>query len=109
MTDNNTNNNGSHNQPQGNPPNGNGGSGGNSVDFVAMINGLLAAGNRRRLVLRHRGETVLRLPLTVVVLITLILLWQSAFLLVALVALVFFTQTQISFERRSDIQPPYRD
>src|SRR5690554_3712156 len=79
------------------------------VDFAAMINGLLAAGNRRRLVLRHRGETVLRLPLTVVVLITLILLWQSAFLLVALVALVFFTQTQISFERRSDVQPPYRD
>lgn len=107
MTDNNNGNSqNQQNQPQGNQPRGNGG---NNVDFVAMINGILAAGNRRRLVLRHRGETVLRLPLTVVVLIALILLWQSAFLLVALVALVFFTQTQISFERRSDVEPPYRD
>ena len=106
MTDNNGNSQNQQNQPQGNQPRGNGG---NNVDFVAMINGILAAGNRRRLVLRHRGETVLRLPLTVVVLIALILLWQSAFLLVALVALVFFTQTQISFERRSDVEPPYRD
>lgn len=105
MTDN-PNSNQQNQQQQGDPPRGNGG---NSVDFVAMINGILAAGNRRRLVLRHRGETVLRLPLTVVVLIALILLWQSAFLLVALVALVFFTQTQISFERRSDVEPPYRD
>ncbi len=82
------------------------------VDFAAMLNGILAAGNRRRLVLRHRGETVLRLPLTVVAVVALILLWQSAFLLVALVALVFFLQIQVSLERRSDVQqhnPNYRD
>ena len=98
MTDNNSN-------PQGNR------NGSNGIDFAAMLNGLLATGNSLRLVLRHRGETVLRLPLTVVAIAVLILLWQSAFLLVGLVALVFFTQTQVSFERRRDVQqpPPYRD
>lgn len=103
-----------HNQQQQNnqnqQPNQGGNGNQNNVDFVGMINGIIAAGNRRRLVLRHRGETVLRLPLTVLVIITLILLWQSPFLLVALIALVFFTQTQISFERRSNTPPPpYRD
>lgn len=81
------------------------------VDFAGMFNNVLNAGNRRRLVLRHRGETVLRLPLTIVALIALILLWQSPFLLIAMVALVFFLQVQVSFERRSDLvqEPPYRD
>lgn len=88
-------------QPSGNG-NGNGG-----IDFAALLNGLLAAGNRRRLVLRHRGETVLRLPLTIAVLVALILLWQSAFLLVAVVALVLFLQVSVSLERRVDSPPPY--
>lgn len=81
------------------------------IDFAAMFNGLLAAGNRRRLVLRHRGETVLRLPLTIAAVVALILLWQSAFLLVAVVALVLFLQVRVSLERRVDAPPPheYRD
>lgn len=103
MTENNNN----HRNDENRQPNNGGG-----VDFAAMLNGLLAAGNRRRLVLRHRGETVLRMPLTVMAVVALILLWQSPFLLVALVALVFFLQVQVSFERRTDVPPPeqhYRD
>ena len=71
------------------------------IDFAAMFNGLLAAGNRRRLVLR----------LTIVAVIALILLWQSAFLLVAVVALILFLQVSVSLERRVDAPPPpgYRD
>ena len=100
------NNNGNNRGNQGDNRQQNGG-----IDFAAMFNNVLNAGNRRRLVLRHRGETVLRLPLTIVAVIALILLWQSAFLLVALVALVFFLQVQVSFERRSDLsqETPYRD
>lgn len=85
---------------------------GNGVDFMAILNGLLAAGNRRRLVLRHRGETVLRLPLTIAAAVGLIMLWQSAFLLVAVVALILFLQVSVSLERRVDTPPPphgYRD
>lgn len=97
-----------HNQQQ---PGGNNQPNNSGFDFAAMLNGLLAAGNRRRLVLRHRGETVLRLPLTIVALVVLILLWQSAFLLVALVALILFLQVNVSLERRVDAPPPheYRD
>ena len=88
-------------------PAGNSHSSSGGIDFAAMLNGLLAAGNRRRLVLRHRGETVLRLPLTIAVAVGLILLWQSAFLLVAAVALVLFLQVSVSLERRVDSPPPY--
>ena len=35
------------------------------VDVGAIFHGLWAEGNRRRLVLRHQGETVLRLPMTI--------------------------------------------
>ncbi len=76
------------------------------VDVGAIFHGLWAEGNRRRLVLRHQGETVLRLPMTIVVIILLVLLWQSPFLLVLGIALIFFLRLQVVFERRSNAAPP---
>lgn len=81
------------------------------VDVTAIFNSLWNEGNRRRLVLRHNGETVLRLPMTIVAILLLVLLWQSPFLLVIGIALIFFLRLQVVFERRSDVQrpPTYRD
>lgn len=76
------------------------------IDVAQIFNNLLAEGNRRRIVLRHQGETVLRLPLTIAVVLGFILLWKSPFLMIVLIALVFFLRVQVVFERRSNTRPP---
>lgn len=76
------------------------------IDVGRIFNNLLAEGNRRRLVLRHQGETVLRLPLTIAIALGFVLLWKSPFLMIVLVALVFFLRVQVVFERRSNTRPP---
>ncbi len=92
---------GPHRNPNSNPnpqPEGNS----NGTDIMATISNLWEQGNRRRLVIRHQGETMLRLPLAIAVIIALIMLWQSPFFLVVGIALVFFLRLQVSFERRPD-------
>lgn len=90
-------------RPEGTPPNGR--QNGQGLDLGAIVSGLLAAGNRRRLVLRHQGETVLRLPLTIAAVAAFLLLWQSPLLFFGAVALVFFLHLHVSFEYR----PPQYD
>jgi hypothetical protein len=86
--------------------NGNQGGPRSGVDVGQIFNNLLAEANRRRIVLRHQGETVLRLPLTIAIIIGLILLWKSPFLAIVLIGLVFFLRVQVVFERRSNVRPP---
>jgi hypothetical protein len=87
--------------------NGNQGGGPRSgVDVGQIFSNLLAEANRRRIVLRHEGETVLRLPLTIAVIIGLVLLWKSPFLTVLIIGLIFFLRVQVVFERRSNVRPP---
>src|SRR5690625_551050 len=96
MTDNRTH--GNDTQPNGNRNN-------SGLDLGAIFNSLFAAGNRRRIVPRHEGETVLRLPLTIALLTAFLLLWQSPLLFVGIIALVFFLHMRVSIEYR----PPQRE
>lgn len=85
-------------RPEGNAP-------GSGIDLGAIFNSLFAAASRRRLVLRHDGETVLRLPLTIAMAVALLLVWQSPLLFVGAIALVFFLHIRVSMEYR----PPQQD
>jgi len=70
-----------------------------SSRFIEKLRELVVAGNARSIVIKHHGDVVAKLPLTVGVIGTAIAPWLAAIGVIA----IFLTESSLSVERNPDV------